>query len=303
MPESNMFRFPENMLPFGHALNEAYKKRGIQSLHPKHETPLETLTNNSVNLSWNELIPFGEQFQEATQSLTSEGLFPERLSNLKDKFKQKSLSFIFEAKQKLSKYADNLPKKINEGTNLARQAWCMTKLPLTAISVPYFVGLKGLSPNSSSTNRAYAFSEAGNILSTEYGDEGSERGAFRHILWQSDITSRYDENTAKIIGDCHEYGIPFYPSQKFFNSLADADSAVDQFNNIIGRNIGMKYSHLPTKPRALKILDQMHKDGYYKAVRYKNGYIVRRVNMSDDSYNKMYDEILNRTDENGKAIK
>ena len=36
----------------------------------------------------------------------------------------------------------------------------------------------------------------------------------------------------------------------------------------------------------------MHQDGYYKAIRSKNGYIV-----------EMYDEILNRRDENGNPIK
>lgn len=303
MPESNIFRFPENMLPFGLALNEVYKKCGIPPLYPEQETPQETLTSNSANLSWNELIPLGEQFQKAAPSQTSERQFPERLSDLTDKFRQKPQSPVSAARQRLRDYAGELSKKVKKGTNLARQAWCMTALPFTAISVPYFVGLKGLSPDSSSTNRAYAFSEAGNILSTEYGDDGSERGAFRHILWQSDIKSKYDENVAKIIGDCHEYGKPFNPKQKFFDSLIDADSAIDQFNNIIGRKVGAKYSHLPAKQRALKVLDQMHQEGYYKAIRCKNGYIVVKVKMSDDSYNKMYDEILNRTDENGKQIK
>ena len=51
------------------------------------------------------------------------------------------------------------------------------------------------------------------------------------------------------------------------------------------------------------MLDQMHQDGYDKAIRSKNGYIVEKVKMSDDSHNKMYDEILNRRDENGKPIR
>lgn len=285
MPELNDFRLPENALPFGNALNDACKKRGLPLLYPELDAAQDILTNNSANLSWDELVPFGEQFQKTASSPTTKWRLSERLSDL------------------LRDYTDRLSKKINEGMNLARQAWCMTDLPFTAIDVPYYVGLKGLPPDSSSTNRAYAFSEAGNILSTEYGDDGSERGAFRHILWQSDITSRYDGNIAEIIGDCHEYGKAFDPNQKAFDSLIEADSAIDRFNNIIGRNVGAKYSHLPTKLRALKVLDQMHQDGYYKAIRRKNGYIVEKVKMSDVSYNKMYDEILNRRDENGKQIK
>lgn len=285
MPELNDFCLPENVLPFGCALNEACKKRNLPLPYPELEISQNVLTNNSTKLMWDELIPFGEQFQKITSSPTIKKRLPERLSGL------------------LRDYTDRLSKKFNEGMNFARQAWCMAGLPLTAIDVPYSVGIKGLPPDSSSTNRAYAFSEAGNILSTEYGDDGSERGAFRHILWQSDITSRYDENVAEIIGDCHEFGKNFDPNQKAFDSLIDADSAIDRLNNIIGRKVGAKYSHLTTRLRALKVLEQMHQDGYYKAIRRKNGYIVEKVKMSDDSYNKMYDEILNRRDENGKQIK
>ena len=196
------------------------KKRNHPLPYPELDATQDILTKDNVNLSWDKPIPFGGQIQKTTSSPATKSRLPERLTDL------------------LRGNTDRLSKTISEGVNLARQAWCMTDLPLTAIDVPYYVGLKGLSPDSSSTNRAYAFSEAGNILSMEYGDDGSERGAFRHILWQSDITSGYDENVAEVIGDCHEYGKYFNPNQKAFDSLTEADSAIDRFNNIIGRNVG-----------------------------------------------------------------
>ena len=178
---------------------------------------------------------------------------------------------------------------------------CMLKTAIAEPSILWRVGVPGaLSPDSSFSNRAYSFSEAGDILPGKEKDMGSARGAFRHALWQSNIASAFSLDLAEKIGNCHERNAPFDKNRYDYPDLNSADMAVDQQNNIIGREIARQNPHLSTKELALKVLDKAYDDGLYQAVaKTSGGYTVEKVKIDITTYTAMYAEIMSR-DENGK---
>ena len=123
--------------------------------------------------------------------------------------------------------------------------------------------------NNISTN-ATRFATRGNIL---YGsnlragqdDRGSENGAFRHALWQAEITSEFGSNIARQIGDAHEDNPNIDMSQTFFSNLDDADTSADLHNNIIGRSIGKENKGAGMKNMAISILNIFKDEGLYVA--------------------------------------
>lgn len=102
-------------------------------------------------------------------------------------------------------------------------------------------------PNISST--VSRFAEAGNILGKNnvLSDEASEKGAMRHALWQAILSSVWNDNIARRIGNAHEDGLDYDVSVRRYNNLIDADRTVDLLNNIEGRRI-QKHTK-PTIPR------------------------------------------------------
>lgn len=61
-------------------------------------------------------------------------------------------------------------------------------------------------------------------------DEGTEKGAFRHALWQATIMSRYGYNIARQVGDAHENNAEVDLSQRAFDNYSEADTVVDLLN-------------------------------------------------------------------------
>lgn len=178
--------------------------------------------------------------------------------------------------ESISAICNEVSSKLEQMWNLEKQIWCLNE-----------------------ENAISEFSEAGNILQGKEEDRGSERGAIRHILWQADITAeKYNATVATIIGNCHEQGRLFEPEKRFFFDIDEADSTVDQLNNIIGRKLGQKYSHLSSKERALKLIEFALLDGFYVARKNYFGYIIEKVQLGKESYQKLYEEFLKR-DENG----
>ncbi|WP_308602373.1 hypothetical protein [uncultured Fibrobacter sp.] len=269
-------------------MNDAYKLNCLPIPYPDYASPSgahdigtspQLPSPPAASGSTQNYLPFGDSFRDKISMPTSDPTLPTRLAD-----------YTKEANRKTA---------IAKFKNLAKQVYCMKGLLPDNWKAFSDVGLNGY-PDTNITSKAYAFSKADNILSTEFGDDGSERGAFRHILWQSDIASRYDENVAQIIGNCHERNKTVDPNQMFFNTLAEADPTIDLLNNVIGRAISKKHPNLTTKQLALKILDYMREDGFYTAVPEANGFRVIKRTLSKDTYEKMYDEIANRRDEYGK---
>lgn len=134
------------------------------------------------------------------------------------------------------------------------------------------------------------------ILSLE---DGGERNALRHGVWQAAITSKYGKNIATQIGNAHENNPHADLGKMQARTIDEADEIADLHNNIIGRKIGAAYPHLGMKEIARKVLDEYYKNGMYVAVPQKEGsYHIQKVRLSEDKYKKMQQAIAQR-DENG----
>lgn len=152
-----------------------------------------------------------------------------------------------------------------------------------------------------STN-AVRFATRGGIL---YGSDiktqeerGSENGAFRHTLWQAQITSEFGADIAKQAGDAHEDNSNIDMNQTFFTNITDADRSVDLHNNSIGRTIGGNNRGAQMNETAKAVLDVFVKEGLFQAQKVKGGYKLVRVKLSS-SKSKELMSIFNQLDENG----
>ena len=205
------------------------------------------------------------------------------------------------SRQKDSSFAKSVcraKKGVSKIEGLWEQAPCMRKTPLDKDDLLLGIGLPDIPPRNSVTNKANAFS---NVLSENSEDDrGSMRGAIRHVLWQADITAKYGGNAARHIGNCHEREMPFYPNETLFSSPDDADRTVDQWNNVIGRQLGDRLKHLSTKERAIQILQKALTEGVYRMIQRSDGYFeIVKEPMNKDEYERAYQQIL-RLNDNGK---
>ncbi len=156
------------------------------------------------------------------------------------------------------------------------------------------------------------FGTTGNILDLNTNskgksfDEGSERGAFRHTVWQAQITREFGADVAKQAGNAHEDNPNVDLSIRSFDNLADADQTVDLLNNIIGRKVGNAkgISNL-----AADVLEEYKTNGLYQAKQDKSGaWNVSKQKLSPVKY-QQYKQRLNdmnykgRTSEEQKKIK
>lgn len=207
-----------------------------------------------------------------------------------------------ESKEQFLTSAGNAMRTAQRADNLFKQGVCTAGIIArnpNAWDIPFKVGTPKSSDHSTSTRRAIAFASAGSILSPNQDDRGSIRGAFRHVLWRSDIVPKYSDSIARDIGNCHELNRPFNPEWTLFSSFDEADSAVDQFNNITGRQIGREFGNLTTKQRALKILDKAYTEGLHTVEKTPYGnYKVVKSRIDLDTYKKMYVQLLS-LDEDG----
>lgn len=134
--------------------------------------------------------------------------------------------------------------------------------------------------------------------------EGSETNAFRHVLWQAEITKRFGEQIAHEVGNAHEdnpYAIAGKERQKHtFDSLLEADQSADLRNNEIGRSLGLGASKGgKMNELALKVLEEFHTNGLWVAERgADNKWHLVRSKLSDAAYNEAKTR-LQQLNENG----
>ena len=167
--------------------------------------------------------------------------------------------------------------------------------PKVAIDVGWYDEAK---KNISTRAAVIASSEDknGKILSLE---DGGERNALRHGVWQAAITSKYGKDIATQIGNAHENNPHADINKIQVRTIEEADEIADLQNNIIGRKIGAAYPHLGMKEIARKVLDEYYKNGMYVAMPQKgDGYQIQKMRLSEDKYKKMQQAIAQR-DENG----
>lgn len=138
-------------------------------------------------------------------------------------------------------------------------------------------------------------------------NEGSHINAFRHVLWQAEITERFGSDIAKQVGNAHEenpYAATGSNLQMTFTSLADADQTIDLLNNQIGRKIGNETKGMTMQERALAVLEYFNANGLWTAIPNvdRDGTIttwsVARTVLTGDQYNNAK-ATLSTTNNNG----
>ena len=122
--------------------------------------------------------------------------------------------------------------------------------------------------------------------------EGTPKNAFRHVLWQTLITTEYGEETAIRVGNAHEvYSIIDY-NQRSFKKIEDADTSVDLHNNAIGRQIALDNPGSSNVSLALKVLYHFHTQGLWVVERGKDEFVIYQQKLSDDEYQKAMEELI-----------
>jgi RHS repeat-associated protein len=138
-------------------------------------------------------------------------------------------------------------------------------------------------------------------------NEGSHINAFRHVLWQAEITERFGSDIAKQVGNAHEenpYAATGSNLQMAFTSLADADQTIDLLNNQIGRKIGNETKGMSMQERASAVLEYFNANGLWTAIPNvdRDGTIttwsVARTVLTGDQYNNAK-ATLSTTNNNG----
>lgn len=130
-------------------------------------------------------------------------------------------------------------------------------------------------------------------------DRGSEKGAFRHALWQAMIASRYGLEIAYDAASAHEARPYSDTSIRVFDSVDEADVVVDLLNNEIGRKIGIMYPGATNKELSILILHEFHNNGLYTAECDKDGkWHISKRKLSDSKHTNLETD-YNKMDEYG----
>ena len=145
-----------------------------------------------------------------------------------------------------------------------------------------------------------------NVLKDEYGnpvrqeeERGSEKGAFRHTIWQAKITADYGKGIAKQVGNAHEDNPRVNLYKRSFKDVDEADQTVDMLNNMIGRRIGEIGNTRNMRDLAFMVLDEFRYNGLYTAEPDEKGvWQVKKCRLSQEKYDVLK-EHYSRVDENG----
>lgn len=130
-------------------------------------------------------------------------------------------------------------------------------------------------------------------------ERGSEKGAFRHTIWQAKIASKYGKGIAKQVGNAHEDNPRVNLYQRSFRDIEDADQTVDMLNNMIGRRIGETCRTGSMRDMAFMVLDEFRYNGLYTAEPDERGiWHVKKRRLSQEKYD-ILKEHFSRVDENG----
>ena len=229
-----------------------------------------------------------------------------------NEIKQKVYKFYCGAAEKLDKWNESAEAQeeiIKYGTYYGDNDKLSTlgfaaRHPIIALeNGEYISGSTNISTNSTRFSWAFDFKD------NDFGidkkeDEGSERGAIRHTIWQATITNRFGKNIALQSGNAHEKnanaldGISDVYNYKF-TDLSKVDEAVDLLNNISGREIGANSSNGATMKEIMgDVLKYYYDQGLNVAIKKDDGYYIKKQTLSKEEYDKYY-EILQTLDDIG----
>ena len=131
-----------------------------------------------------------------------------------------------------------------------------------------------------------------NAAGLDKGQEGTPKNAFRHVLWQSMITTEFGEETAIRVGNAHEDNSLIDYDQRRFNNKEEADASVDLHNNIIGRQIALDNPGSSNVSLALKALYYFHTQGFWVFEKNNEDFVIYQQTLSEEEYNKALEELI-----------
>jgi hypothetical protein len=175
--------------------------------------------------------------------------------------------------------------------------------PIAAIKIGKYQ--KG-SDNISTVAAEFAFmgysKETNSILSPEDEKIGTGgQNAMRHVLLQAFTTAEFGEEIAKQSADAHEDNTQIDMKQTHFKSYEEADMAVDQRNNEIGRRIGTDNSEKSRLEITKEVVEQFREEGFWIAYKTDDGYEIKQVKLGENKYDG-YKKALENKDENARWI-
>jgi len=244
-------------------------------------TPPQSLCNPSITNCMNNEQP-------ASGDVTSENAFVQNLMT--------AMAAADVAIEKVVEVAENEAKKVVIG---AKHGWFYINQPEIAAEI----GIPNGSENISSIVANFSLY---NSLSEDEKAEGTQTNAFRHVLWQAEITKRFGEDVAKSAGNAHEIFSGVIDDDKInaveFSELIKADEAADIRNNIIGREIGAAHPEMSTKELAMAVMERFKDQGLWTAEEQANGtYTIRQEKLTQEEYEDAIESIM-RLSEKGEGI-
>ena len=191
----------------------------------------------------------------------------------------------------VTKAADKAAK---DTVKVAKHAWFFVNQPQIALRIGTVEDGDNI---SSSVSR---FSIGSRLLENE-DYEGSQRNAFRHALWQAEITKEFGKDVAKDAGSAHEISLDNGKINDVeFKELIEADESADLRNNVIGREIGSLHSDKTIKELALTTLEYFKDHGLWTAEKKADGtYTVKLEKITQESYENAT-KLVKELDENGR---
>lgn len=197
----------------------------------------------------------------------------------------------------------NRPSRTNRHI---RTAGFFVREPVKAIKIGMFVdNSTNISTNATRFSTAkkllYGVKEEddnGNLIRDEE-ERGSEKGAFRHTIWQAKIAAEYGKGIAKQVGNAHEDNPRVNLYKRYFKDVEEVDQTVDLLNNMIGRRVGEISNTRSMRDLAFKVLDEFRYNGLYTAEPDERGvWHVKKRRLSQEKYD-ILKEHYRRSDENG----
>ncbi|MES2862780.1 MAG: SpvB/TcaC N-terminal domain-containing protein [Bacteroidota bacterium] len=185
--------------------------------------------------------------------------------------------------------------------NTSRTVGFGLRHPIIAFSIGY---VRHNSTNISTNSARFAINTG---LPENASNEGSHINAFRHALWQAEITGNYGSDVAKQVGNAHEenpYAATGSNLKTTFATMAEADQTIDLLNNQIGRKIGEENKGKSMEDKSLAVLDHFGNNGLWTAFPNtdKDGkiisYSISRTVLTDEQY-LTAKSVLSTTNSNG----
>ncbi|WP_018675919.1 DUF6973 domain-containing protein [Riemerella columbina] len=180
-----------------------------------------------------------------------------------------------------SKNITLLPSKLRTIGFAIRNTWYASRIGM------YERGSDNISSISTRFGTTGGILELNSDMKGNIFDEGSERGAFRHVVWQALITKEFGADIALQAGNAHEDNPNIDLSIRIFDRIDEADQTTDLLNNIIGRRIGKRSAVKITNP-VEDVLEEFRNIGLYQSKQDKNTgkWKVTKHKLSEDKYQR-----------------